>query len=216
MDEKWRAAKAEADRGGTREREKKFWLTIRGGGAIRERVKSIGVMTRGKVEVKYFLSQEENLRLSEIEKEKCVEKRVKIGGGERARSRVRQASRWNKGGGRVECIYVVAPFEPHKRKKNFRPALSLKSRWKSLTTLNYGAEHYPRGRRGAREWILLRIKLLLNPKVGGGTDILCYSYLRTSLRNGSADICGHESRWLGNSNCRCNFHLRRSLTLNFA
>lgn len=29
---------------------------------------------------------------------------------------------------RVECIYVVAPFEPHKRKKNFRPALSLKSR----------------------------------------------------------------------------------------
>jgi len=91
-------------------------------------VKSIGVMTRGKVEVKYFLSQEENLRLSEIEKEKCVEKRVKIGGGEWARSRVRQASRWNKGGGRVECIYVVAPFEPHKRKKNFRPALSLKSR----------------------------------------------------------------------------------------
>ncbi|KYN36754.1 hypothetical protein ALC56_08545, partial [Trachymyrmex septentrionalis] len=66
---------------------------------IRERVKSIGVMTRGKVEAKYFLSQEENLRLSEIEKEKCVEKRVRIGGGERARSRVRQASRWNKGGG---------------------------------------------------------------------------------------------------------------------
>lgn len=91
---------------------------------IRERVKSIGVMTRGKVEAKYFLSQKENLRLSEIEKEKCVEKRVRIGGGER----VRQASRWNKGGGRIECIYVVAPFEPHKRKKNFRPALSLKSR----------------------------------------------------------------------------------------
>lgn len=46
----------------------------------------------------------------------------------------------------------------------------------------------------AREWILPRIKLLLNPKVDGGTDILCYSYLRTSSARRSADICGHESR----------------------
>lgn len=85
-------------------------------------MKSIGVMTRGKAEAKYFPRLEENLRLSEIEKEKCVEKRV------RWRRTELQASRWNKDGGRAECIYVVAPFEPHKRKKNFRPALSLKSR----------------------------------------------------------------------------------------
>lgn len=123
---------------------------------IRKRVKSIGVMTRGKAEAKYFLSQWENLRFAEIEKEKCVEEKGedRDGGGRRrggTRPR-RQASRWNKGGGRVECIYVVAPFEPHKRKKNFRPALSLKSRWKSLTTLNYGAERYPWGERRRQRW----------------------------------------------------------------
>ncbi|KYN26877.1 hypothetical protein ALC57_03746, partial [Trachymyrmex cornetzi] len=82
---------------------------------IRERVKSIGVMTRGKVEAKYFLSQEENLRLSEIEKEKCVEKRVRIGGGERARSRVRQASRWNKGGG-MDFAEDKTAFKPKSRR----------------------------------------------------------------------------------------------------
>lgn len=37
-------------------------------------MKSIGVMTRGKAEAKYFPSRWENLRLSEIEKEKCGEK----------------------------------------------------------------------------------------------------------------------------------------------
>ncbi|KYQ52470.1 hypothetical protein ALC60_08330, partial [Trachymyrmex zeteki] len=83
---------------------------------IRERVKSIGVMTRGKVEAKYFLSQKENLRLSEIEKEKCVEKRVRIGGGER----VRQASRWNKGGGgrgpRMDFAEDKTAFKPKSRR----------------------------------------------------------------------------------------------------
>lgn len=44
---------------------------------MRERVKSIGVMTRGKAEAKYFPRPEggwrrENLR--DIEKEKCVER----------------------------------------------------------------------------------------------------------------------------------------------
>lgn len=47
---------------------------------IRKRVKSIGVMTRGKAEAKYFPRPGENLRLSEIEKEKCVEKRAEENG----------------------------------------------------------------------------------------------------------------------------------------
>lgn len=41
-------------------------------------MKSIGVMTRGKAETKYFPSRQENLHLSEIEKEKCVGERTKI------------------------------------------------------------------------------------------------------------------------------------------
>lgn len=41
---------------------------------IRKRVKSIGVMTRGKAEAKYFPSRWENLRFRDREREMCGER----------------------------------------------------------------------------------------------------------------------------------------------
>lgn len=217
-------------RGNARECGRKFWLTIRGGGAFgRERVKSIGVMTRGKAEAKYFPSRWENLRFRDREREMCGEKRARLRGSEGRAGEGRDS-------GRVECIYIVAPFElyralsslscPHERKKNFRPALSLKSRWKSLTTLNYGAGGITRGATGASANGFRRDKAAFagseSQSAGGGYHryFARYSYLsaRARARAKSADICGRMNHPdLGNSNCRRNFHPRlRSLTLNFA
>lgn len=82
---------------------------------------------------------------------------------------------------------LSAGFEFEKQMKKFN---DVELRCRALPTGRW----WRRGGGEAREWILPGIKLLLNPKVDGGTDILCYSYLRTSSARGSADICGHESR----------------------
>lgn len=54
-------------------------------------------------------------------------------------------------GEKVECIYVVAPSTVANGREKLWSALSLKSRWKSLTTLNCVAEHY-HARRGSMDF----------------------------------------------------------------
>lgn len=134
--------------------------------------------------------------------------------------RWRKSRRRNKGCERVECIYVVPPFPPPPRHPQAEEKLSagfeFEKQMKKFNDVELRCRrHYPRAWRGHPRMDSAGIKLLLNPKVGGiSRYFVCYSYLR---RARPANICGHESplTW-GNSNCRRNFHPRRSLTLNFA
>lgn len=119
---------------------------------IRKRVKSIGVMTRGKAERRSIFPAGRKTYVSEIEKEKYV-----WGGGRRLR-RWRKSRRRNKGCERVECIYVVPPFPPPPRHPQAEEKLSagfeFEKQMKKFNDVELRCQrHYPRPGGGIREWI---------------------------------------------------------------
>lgn len=108
-------------------------------------MKSIGVMTRGKAEAKYFPSREENLRLSEIEKEKCVEERARIENGER--SHTRRTSRWNKGGGKGRMHLCSGTIRAPQAEEKLSAGFEFEKQMKKFNDVELRCRALPTGRR---------------------------------------------------------------------